>query len=95
MENIQNEARSSILLDRFLPNTSHGWFMAACCAMMVIGAGISFAGSVQGQTLSKALLSLAPIAGCLVMHLVMHRFMRRSCHQADHPMTAKGKGEFR
>ncbi|MCT4656005.1 MAG: hypothetical protein N4A65_09375 [Cohaesibacter sp.] len=95
MENIQNEARSSILLDRLLPKTSHGWFMAACCALMVIGAGISFAGSIQDHTFSKALLSLAPIAGCLVMHLVMHRFMGRSCHQADHQMTAKGKGELR
>ena len=91
MENIQNEARSSILLDRLLPKTSHGWFMAACCALMVIGAGISFAGSIQNQTLPKALLSLAPIAGCLVMHLVMHRFMGRSCHQSDQKTVFKGK----
>ncbi|WP_114011664.1 hypothetical protein [Cohaesibacter intestini] len=95
MKNAKNEVGSSTLLERILPKTSHGWFMAACCALMVIGVGIAFAGNSQEQTLPKALLSLAPIAGCFVMHLVMHRMMGRSCHQADHQLASKGKAEPR
>ena len=95
MENIQNEVHSSTLLEHVFLKISRNWFMAACCVLMVISAGASFSASFQEQTLLIALLSLAPITGFFAMHLIIHRIMGHSCHQADHPLTTNLKAEPR
>ncbi len=56
--------------------------MWACCAVMLlpvvayIAAGGSFAG------FGGSLVTFAPLALCLGMHLVMHKFMGKSCHSS-------------
>lgn len=60
--------------------TGHNLFMLACCAAMVIGTGFLIAVAPAGQTIGQTLLLAAPMLGCVGMHLVMHRFMGKSCH---------------
>lgn len=55
-------------------------FMMACCIPMVIGGAIIFFSIPAEQGLSARLFAMAPIAGCLGMHFVMHKFMGKSCH---------------
>ncbi|MBG6145771.1 hypothetical protein [Roseibium album] len=63
--------------------SGHTLFMMACCAAMVAGTAIIFASAPAGQSLGETLLLAAPVLGCLGMHVVMHRFMGRSCHGAE------------
>lgn len=63
--------------------SGHTPFMMACCAAMVAGTAIIFASAPAGQPLGETLLLAAPVLGCLGMHVVMHRFMGRSCHDAE------------
>jgi len=57
-------------------------FMAACCLAMVAGTGLLIYSAPSGLTWMETLLLAAPMAGCLAMHVVMHRFMGRSCHSS-------------
>ena len=63
--------------------SGHTLFMMACCAAMVAGTAIIFASAPAGQSLTETLLLAVPVLGCLGMHVVMHRFMGRSCHNAE------------
>jgi hypothetical protein len=56
-------------------------FMMACCIPMVIGGALIFFAFPADQSFGARLLALAPIAGCLGMHLVMHKFMGKACHE--------------
>ena len=60
--------------------TRHNIFMMVCCAVMVFGTGFLIATAPAGQTIGQTLLLAAPMLGCVGMHLVMHRFMGKSCH---------------
>ncbi|MGH0003552.1 hypothetical protein ACQU0X_26040 [Pseudovibrio ascidiaceicola] len=60
--------------------SGHNLMMMACCAAMAVGTGILFASAPAGQSVGQTLLLAAPLVGCLGMHLVMHRFMGKSCH---------------
>ena len=55
--------------------SSHMLMMAACCAAM-IGAFYLFSGE-SGGGISSAVV---PLAGCLLMHVVMMKMMGKSCH---------------
>lgn len=63
--------------------TGHNLLMMACCAAMVVGTGILIAAAPAGQTIGQTLLYAAPMLGCIGMHLVMHRFMGKSCHAPE------------
>lgn len=56
-------------------------FMMACCVPMVIGGALIVFAFPADQSFAARLLALAPIAGCLGMHLVMHKFMGKACHK--------------
>ncbi|CTQ56145.1 hypothetical protein LP7551_04702 [Roseibium album] len=58
----------------------HNLFMMACCVAMVAGTAIVIAAAPASQSLGETLLLAAPVLGCLGVHLVMHRFMGKSCH---------------
>ncbi|WP_428646551.1 hypothetical protein [Roseibium sp.] len=60
--------------------SGHNLFMMACCAAMILATGYLVAVAPAGQTLGQTLLLAAPMLGCVGMHLVMHRFMGKSCH---------------
>ncbi|MCV0425220.1 MAG: hypothetical protein K5905_07090 [Roseibium sp.] len=55
-------------------------FMMACCVAMVAGTGILLLSAPAGQALGKTLMLATPMLGCLGMHVLMHRFMGKSCH---------------
>lgn len=61
-------------------------FMMACCIPMLIGGAIIFFSIPAELGLGARLYALAPIAGCLAMHLVIHRLMGKSC---DHKTEQK------
>lgn len=63
--------------------SGHTLFMMACCTAMVAGSVIVFVSAPAGQSLGETLLLAAPVLGCLGMHVVLHRFMGRSCHGTD------------
>ena len=55
--------------------------MMACCIPMVIGGALIFYSIPSDLGLGARLYALAPLAGCVAMHFVMHRFMGKSCHE--------------
>ncbi|MBD1548793.1 DUF2933 domain-containing protein [Roseibium aggregatum] len=67
--------------------TGHNLFMMACCAAMVAGTGILIWSAPAGQTIGQTLLLGVPMLGCIGMHLVMHRFMGKSCHSTQSSET--------
>jgi len=62
--------------------------MWACCAVMLapVGAYLVAGGSLAG--LGGNLVAFAPLALCLGMHLVMHKFMGKSCHSSAKDETS-------
>jgi len=70
--------------------TPHNALMALCCAAMV-GAFFVFVGN--GATTSLFSL-LVPLIACLGMHVVMHKFMGKSCHGADGKEPTPGKSRL-
>ncbi len=69
--------------------SGHNLFMMACCAAMVAGTGILIWSAPAGQTIGQTLLLGVPMLGCIGMHLVMHRFMGKSCHSTQTSETKK------
>jgi len=64
---------------------SHMLMMAACCAAMV-GAFFLVSGGTGGSILS----AVVPLAGCLLMHVVMMKMMGKSCHsEHDNKQSTK------
>lgn len=62
--------------------------MWACCAVMLLPAVayIVAAGNLDG--LGGKLVAFAPLALCLGVHLVMHKFMEKSCHPSAKDKTS-------
>ena len=67
--------------------TPHNALMALCCVAMV-GAFFVFAG---GGATTGLFSLLAPLAACLGMHVLMHKFMGKSCHDSDEKAPSPGK----
>jgi len=67
--------------------SGHNIMMMACCAAMAVGTGVLVTTAPAGQSLGQTLLLAAPLVGCLGMHLVMHRFMGKSCHSTSKQKT--------
>lgn len=68
------------------PKTSNRimhWGMMACCAVMLLPiAGYFFAGgSILGAF--NNIGAFAPLLLCVGAHLVLHRFMGKSCHNEE------------
>ena len=89
MQYTNNQIKTSVPQVKAAPKTGnsigslfagHNIFMMACCAAMVIGTGFLIATAPAGQTIGQTLLLAAPMLGCVGMHLLMHRFMGKSCH---------------
>lgn len=64
-------------------------FIIACCIPMVIGGALVFYSIPAEFGLGARLYALAPLAGCVAMHLVMHRFMGKSCHDKTNQKETK------
>lgn len=65
-------------------------FMWSCCILMFGGFGIILWSTPASQSLYTTILSLSPLLACVAMHLVMHRFMGKSCHEnSNHKETNK------
>lgn len=67
--------------------TPHNALMALCCLAMV-GAFFVFAGDGAKTGLFSLLV---PLVACLGMHLVMHKFMGKSCHGPNEDASSPGK----
>jgi hypothetical protein len=63
------------------PSKGHSHFMMVCCALMVVGGGVVLATAPAASSWSETMGLALPLLGCLGVHLVMHRFMGRSCHK--------------
>lgn len=80
-----NHSRSGHHSGEKAKNASHPlmkYGMWACCAVMLLPvvANIVAGGSLAG--LGGNLVAFAPLALCLGMHLVMHKFMGEPCHSS-------------
>ena len=69
---------------------AHNFFMMACCVAMVAGVGILVATAPATQSWSATLWTAFPLLACVGAHLVMHKFMGKSCHGSD--ATTKDEG---
>lgn len=63
-----------------LPIIGRHALMWACCLLMAIGVGFVIWPTLENQSVITTLLSLSPLLACVGMHIVMHRFMGKSCH---------------
>lgn len=76
--------RRRFAFDRLQQNASpRSLFMLACCLMMAAGMAIVLASAPAGASFTDRFLPVLPLAGCLAMHLVLHRFMGGCVHQGS------------
>lgn len=62
--------------------------MAGCCLAMLGGGALLLWGSGSQGSLGDMTWLGVSLVGCLAMHVVMHKFMGKSCHS-----TGEHKGE--
>ena len=62
------------------PRQSLGPFMLLCCLAMVAVFAAFVLMAPAGQSWSQIALGAAPLIACFGVHLIMHRFMGKSCH---------------
>lgn len=61
--------------------------MALCCVAMVAAVFV-----IAGSGVETSLFSLlVPLAVCIGMHVVMHKFMGKSCHGSEKENPNPGK----
>lgn len=71
--------RAPSVRERMIGSGMHGWLMMACCVAMIAGFGlVLYSGPADQSLLARAGIA-APLLLCVGMHLVMHRFMGKSC----------------
>lgn len=58
------------------------WMMGICCALMLVPVIIFFAGGGSIGDTRGLFGALLPMALCVGMHFVLHRFTGASCHKA-------------
>jgi len=68
----------------------HSHFMMACCALMVLGVGVVFATAPSASSWLETLGLALPLLGCVGAHLIMHRFMGRSCQNHESKQESNG-----
>ena len=54
--------------------------MMACCVAMVAAFGFVIFTAPAGQSWGASALTALPLLACVGAHLIMHRFIGRSCH---------------
>ena len=52
----------------------------ACCVAMVAAFGFVIFTAPAGQSWGASALTALPLLACVGVHLIMHRFMGKSCH---------------
>ncbi len=57
-----------------------GMLVMACCVAMVAAFGFVIYTAPTGQSWGTSALTPLPLLACVGAHLIMHRFMGRSCH---------------
>ena len=57
-----------------------GMLMMACCVAMVAAFGFVIFTAPAGQSWGASALTALPLLACVGAHLIMHRFMGKSCH---------------
>ena len=62
--------------------------MFACCVPMVIAGALIFASIPSELGWGAQFYAVAPLIGCVAIHLVMFLFMGKSCHT-----NSEGKDE--
>lgn len=55
-------------------------FMWLCCVAMLLPAAVYLVTVRMGANLAEMAVTVAPLAVCLGVHLVLHRLMGSSCH---------------
>lgn len=58
-------------------------FQAGCCLAMAAGFALIALSAAPGEPVTTTLLTAAPLAGCLAMHIGMHRFLKKKCHNPN------------
>ncbi|TLP42346.1 hypothetical protein FDK21_19890 [Cohaesibacter sp. CAU 1516] len=81
------------LISRLTPKTGHGWMMAICCTLMLLGATVILVASKDDLSAGNGLSILLPLAGCLVMHLFMHRLIGHANHHATHQGASEQRSQ--
>ena len=69
------------------------WGMIACCAVMLLPVAGYVAAEGTPAGLAQNATVFLPLALCLGMHVVMHRFMGRSCHGAASKAGSSAVGD--
>ena len=60
--------------------SGHGWFMMACCVAMFAAFGFVIFTAPAGQAWSATVFAALPLLGCVGVHLLMYKFIGKSCH---------------
>ncbi|TLP42296.1 DUF2933 domain-containing protein [Cohaesibacter sp. CAU 1516] len=93
MTNENEQTVRPSFLSRLIPRTGHGSMMAICCTLMLVTAASILVAPADETTAGNSLFALLPIAGCLVMHLFMHRMMGGHHNHAKHKASRQGPSE--
>lgn len=59
------------------------FFLAGCCLAMAAGFALIVLSRAPGEPVTDTLLIAAPLAGCLAMHIAMHRLLPKKCHNPN------------
>lgn len=57
--------------------------MWACCAVMFVPVAVYFAAGGRTAGVTSNIFVFFPLLLCVGTHLVMHRFMGKSCHESS------------
>lgn len=85
-KNLQNENDINQLDKQAEPENSEntrssmGPFMLLCCLAMFAAFAVFVLMAPAGQSWTEIALGAAPLLACFGVHLIMHRFMGKSCH---------------
>lgn len=60
--------------------SGHSWFMMVCCVAMFAALGFVIFTAPAGQAWGTTLFAALPLFGCVGAHLLMYKFMGKSCH---------------
>ena len=63
--------------------SGHSAFMIICCAAMVAAFGFALFAAPATQSWAVTAYSALPLVACVGAHLIMHKFMGKSCHGTD------------
>lgn len=67
--------------------SGHSLFMLACCVGMAAAFGFLVFTAPAGQGWGTTIYASLPLLGCVGAHLLMYKFMGRSCHGSKSERT--------